>query len=230
MREKILTGMGLAAALYLVRNLSVMLLNLPDEAAQGAIYRIMFFHVPSWFVCFGSCFLAGVASIYYLIKKDMRADALAVALTEACLVFTSIGLATGMLWAKIIWGIWWTWDARLTWAFITFVIYCGYLMLRQAIDEPSERARLSAAVSVLACVSVSITYKAIEWWRTQHPAPVLDFRTGGGQIDPAMQNMLGHNFIALALLASVLIAIRYGQEQDQREIDSLRRQVHAIAN
>jgi heme exporter protein C len=160
----------------------------------------------------------------------MRADALAVSLIETCLVLCCIGLATGMIWARIIWGIWWTWDARLTWAFITAVIYFGYLMLRTALEEPSERARLSAAVSVLACVSVSITYKAIEWWRTQHPAPVLDFRTGGGQIDPAMQSMIGHNFLALALLATVMIAIRYGQEHDQREIDSLRRQIHAIAS
>jgi heme exporter protein C len=230
LREKILTALGLAAAALLVRNLYVMLMNLPDEAAQGAIYRIMFFHIPSWFVCFGSCFLAGLTSVYYLVKKDMRADALAVSLIEACLVFCCIGLATGMIWARIIWGIWWTWDARLTWAFITCVIYFGYLMLRKALDEPSERARLSAVVSVLACVSVSITYKAIDWWRTQHPAPVLDFRTGGGRIDPAMQNMVLYNWLALTMLAVVLIAVRYAQEQDQREIDSLRRQIHEFSN
>jgi heme exporter protein C len=227
MREKLLTVVGVAAGLYLVRNVYTMLLGLPDEAAQGAIYRIMFFHIPSWFVCFSASFFAGLASVYYLVKKDLRADALAVSLTEICLVFCALGLATGMIWARIIWGIWWTWDPRLTWAFITFVIYCAYLMLRSALDEPSERARLSAAVSVLACISVSITYKAIDWWRTQHPSPVLSFRTGGGNIDPAMENLLFQNFFALALLASVLISIRYGQEQNQRELESLRRQVHA---
>jgi heme exporter protein C len=228
MREKILTALGVGAGLYLLRNLYVMLLGLPDEAAQGAIYRIMFFHIPSWFVCFGSCFIAGISSVYYLIKKDMRADALAVSLTEICLVFCALGLVTGMIWARIIWGIWWTWDPRLTWAFITFIIYCGYLMLRNAIDEPSERARLSAVVSVLACVSVSITYKAIDWWRTQHPSPVLSFRTGGGKMDPAMESLLYNNFFALAMLTVVFVVVRYGQEHDQREIDSLRRQIHAL--
>src|SRR5437588_6594586 len=132
MREKILTVIGVAAGLYLLRNLYVMLLQLPDEVMQGAIYRIMFFHIPSWFVCFTSSFLAGVASVYCLVKKDFRADALAVAMTEICLVFCALGLLTGMIWARIIWGIWWTWDPRLTWAFITFVIYCSYLMLRSA--------------------------------------------------------------------------------------------------
>ena len=97
-----------------------------------------------------------------------------------------------------------------------------------AIDEPSERARLSAVVSVLACVSVSITYKAIDWWRTQHPSPVLSFRTGGGKIDPAMESLLYNNFFALAMLTAVFVAVRYGQEHDQREIDSLRRQIHAL--
>jgi heme exporter protein C len=227
MREKILTIIGLAAGLYLLRNLYMMLLAFPDEVAQGAIYRIMFFHIPSWFVCFSCSFLAGLASVWCLVKKDLRADALAVSLTEICLVFCALGLITGMIWARIIWGIWWTWDPRLTWAFITFVIYCAYLMLRNAIDEPSERARISAVVSVFACVSVSITYKAIDWWRTQHPSPVLTFRTGGGNIDPAWESLIFQNFFALAMLAGVMIAIRYQQEHEQREIDSIRRQLHA---
>ena len=228
MREKILTAFGVGAGLFLLRNLYVMLLGLPDEAAQGAIYRIMFFHIPSWFICGFSSFAALGASLYYLVKKDLRADALAAAFTELCLVFCALGLVTGMIWARIIWGIWWTWDPRLTWAFITFIIYCGYLMLRSAIDEPSERARLSAVVSTFAGISVWITYKAIDWWRTQHPSPVLSFRTGGGNINPLMEDLLYKNFYALAMLAVMFVAIRYGQEHDQREIDSLRRQVHAL--
>jgi heme exporter protein C len=228
MREKILPVVAVAAGLLLVRNLYVILLQLPDEAAQGAIYRIMFFHIPSWFVCFTAFLCAGAASVVYLAKKSLAADAFAVAATETGLVFCCIGLATGMIWARIIWGIWWTWDPRLTWAFITVVVYFGYLMLRQAIPEPGERARLSGVLSVFAFVSVVITYKAIDWWRTQHPAPVLSFRTGGGNIDPAMEHMLYWNFLALFLLASVMLAVRYGQEREQREIASLRRQLHAI--
>jgi heme exporter protein C len=228
MREKILYALGLIGGLWLVRNLYVLLLNIPDEAQQGAIYRIMYFHVPSWFTCFTAFFVAGVASILYLVKKNTRFDTLAVATVEVGTIFTIIGLVTGSIWARIIWGIWWTWDPRLTWALITCVIYAGYLMLRHAIDDPTTRAKNAAVLCIFAFTSVVITYKAIDWWRTQHPGAVLSFRTGGGTIDPAMENMLLHNWGALMLLAGVMVAVRMNQEDIQREVESLRRYAHAV--
>lgn len=229
MREKILYALGLAGALLLLRNLYVILLQLPDESAQGAIYRIIFFHVPSWFTCFTGFFLAGVSSILYLVKKKPVYDTFAVATVEVGLVFTIIGLITGMIWARIIWGIWWTWDARLTWAFITCLIYAGYLMLRGAIDEATARARYAAVLCIFAFTSVVITFKAIEWWRTQHPGPVLSIRTGGGNMDPAMESMLYINWLALMLMAAVLTAVRMNQESVLRQVEGLRRQVHAAS-
>lgn len=228
MREKILYSLALLAGLWLVRNLYVMLLNIPDEAQQGAIYRIMYFHVPSWFTCFTAYFVAGLGSVLYLVKKNNVYDTLAVSAVEVGTVFTIIGLVTGSIWARIIWGIWWTWDPRLTWALITCVVYSGYLMLRRAIDDPTTRAKNSAVLCIFAFTSVMITYKAIDWWRTQHPGAVLSFRTGGGAIDPAMEGMLYQNWGALMLLAIVLTAIRMRQEDMQREVESLRRYAHAI--
>jgi heme exporter protein C len=228
MREKILYVLGTLGGLLLLRNLYVILLQLPDESAQGAIYRIIFFHVPSWFTCFTGFFLAGVSSILYLVKKKPGYDTFAVAAVEVGLAFTIVGLITGMIWARIIWGIWWTWDARLTWAFITCLIYAGYLMMRNAIDEPTARARYAAVLCIFAFTSVVITFKAIEWWRTQHPGPVLSIRTGGGNMDPAMESMLYQNWLALLMLAAVMTAVRMRQEGVQREVESLRRQVHAV--
>jgi heme exporter protein C len=132
-----------------------------------------------------------------------------------------------MIWARIIWGIWWTWDPRLTWALITMLIYAGYLMLRRAIQEPGERAKNTAVMSIFSFTSVVITYKAIDWWRTQHPGPVLSIRTGGGRIDPAMEQMIYVNWLALLLLAVVLLMVRMRQEEAQREIESMRRYAHA---
>jgi heme exporter protein C len=229
MREKILYALGAIGGLWLLRNLYVMLLALPDESAQGAIYRIIFFHVPSWWTCFSCFFLAGVSSILYLMKKRPGYDTFAVATVEVGLAFTVIGLITGMIWARIIWGIWWTWDARLTWAFITCLIYAGYLMMRNAIDEPTARARYAAVLCIFAFTSVVITFKAIVWWRTQHPGPVLSIRTGGGKMDPAMESMFYNNWFALLMIAAVLVAVRMRQEGVQREVESLRRQAHAIA-
>jgi heme exporter protein C len=227
MREKVLYGLGLIAALYLVRNLYEILLVLPDEVDQGAIYRILLFHVPAWITCFTAFFLAGAASVMYLIKKDMKYDTFSVASVEVGLAFTLIGLATGSIWARIIWGIWWTWDARLTWALITCIIYAGYLMLRQAVDDPTARAKNSAVLCIFSYASVIITYKSIDWWRTQHPGAVLSMRTGGGKMDPHMESILFQNALALLMLAAVMVAVRMRQEDTQREVESLRRYAHA---
>lgn len=228
MREKLIYLMGLAAALMLVRNLYVILLGLPDEADQGAIYRIIFFHVPSWFTAFGMFVASGTASALYLAKKNQSYDELAVATTEVGTVFVAIGLATGMIWARIIWGIWWTWDPRLTWALITWLVYAGYLMLRRAIDDPTARAKNSAVLNIFSFTSVMITYKAIDWWRTQHPAPVLSIRGAGGAMDPAMEQMLYLNWLPMLMIAIILVMIRMRQEGQQREIESLRRMAHAV--
>lgn len=227
MREKLIYALGFASAIYLVRNLYVMLLQLPDELQQGPIYRIFYFHLPGYFTA-ATCFLlAGVFSAMYLATKKWKWDSLAVAVTEVGIPFAVMNLVTGMIWGRIIWGIWWTWDPRLTSALISTLIYIGYLMLRRAIPDPTERAKNSAVVAIFAFASVIFTYKSNEWFRTQHPAPVLSIRTGGGTIDPAMEWMLLHNFLALLMLAIVFVAIRWNQEERQRDIESLRREALA---
>ncbi len=215
---------GLAAAL-LARNLYVMLLELPDEAAQGPIFRIIFFHVPAAWTAFLAFLGAAGASLLYLLRKDLRYDAFAVALTEVGLAFAAANLATGMIWGRIIWGIWWTWDPRLTSMLVCWVLYAGYLTLRHAVEEPGQRARVAAVVSILACVDVPIVFFSIRWWRTQHPQPVV---WGGGSMDPAYWNMLFLNWIPLLLLGAVLTALRMRQESWQREIEGLRRRAHAL--
>ena len=226
MRLKVMYGMGAIAAVMLVRNLYVILLGLPDERDQGAIYRIIFFHLPPFFTAAALYLTSAVASILYLVKRDFKYDVLAVSAVEVGLPFAAVNLITGMFWARIIWGIWWTWDPRLTWALICWLIYAGYLMLRTAIDEPTTRAKNSAVLAVFAFVTVLITYKAIEWWRTQHPGPVLSIRTGGGKMDPAMEQMLYMNWIPFLLLAGIFLMIRMRQEQMQREIEGMRRYAH----
>jgi heme exporter protein C len=227
MREKILYALGAAAALLFARNLYVILLGLPDEADQGAIYRIIFFHVPPFLTAAALYLTSAVASILYLTRRHLRYDVVAVSAVEVALPFAAVNLVTGMFWARIIWGIWWTWDPRLTWALISWLIYAGYLMLRTAIDEPSTRAKNSAVMSIFALATVLITYKAIDWWRTQHPGPVLSIRGGGGSMDPAMEQMIWLNLIPFLLLAGVFLMVRMRQEQTQREIEGLRRYAHS---
>ena len=218
----VLTGL---AAVLLVRNLYVMLVRLPDEMYQGAIYRIIFFHVPAAWTAFLGFFVALVGSALYLATKNLRQDALAVAATEVSLAFAAANLITGMIWGRIIWGIWWTWDPRLTSMLVCVLLYAGYLMLRGAMEDPTARARASAVLSILAFVDVPIVFFSIRWWRTLHPQPVV---YGAGKMDPAMMNMLFLNWVPVLLLAVVMVMVRLRQEEMGREVDALRRQAHAL--
>jgi heme exporter protein C len=227
MRLKIILALSVLSGLILSWNLHTMFLKVPDELNQGAIFRIIYFHVPSAITSFAGFFLAMFASVGYLIKKDLRFDSVAASITEVSFAFTTITLITGSIWGRIIWGIWWTWDYRLTSFFICWLLYVGYLMLRRAIDDPTTRARLCAVLSIFACVDVVIVWKSIEWFRTQHPGPVLSIRSGGGMA-PGMEAPIWWNFLALIMLATVLVLIRMRQEAMQREIDTMRRYAHAF--
>lgn len=225
MRTKVMIGLSGVAAILLVRNLFQILLVLPDEAQQGAIYRIIFYHVPAAWTAFLGFFAAMIASVMYLATKRLKYDSFAAAVTEVGLAVGAVNLVTGMIWGRIIWGIWWTWDPRLTSMLVGWLIYAGYMMLRRAVEEPGERAKISAVLSIFAFADVPIIFFSIKWWRTQHPQPVV---WGGGSMDPSMWNMLFLNWVPLLLVAVVLVMIRMRQEQAQREIDAIRRYAHAF--
>jgi heme exporter protein C len=227
MRLKIMLALLVLSGLLLAWNLHTMFLKVPDEANQGAIFRIIYFHVPAAITSFTGFFVAMFAGVGYLASKDLRLDAVAAAITEVSLAFATITLITGSIWGRIIWGLWWTWDPRLTSYFVCWLMYVGYLMLRHAIDEPNARARMSAVLSIFACIDIVIVWKSIEWFRTQHPGPVLSIRNGGGMA-PGMEAPIYWNLLALLMLSAALILIRMRQEAMQREIDSLRRYAHAF--
>lgn len=225
MRNKVLYALGVLVAILLARNLYMIFMRLPDEASQGMIYRIMFFHVPAAMTAMLCAFVALVSSVMFLSTRNFRYDAVAVSTTEVGLAFLAANLVSGSIWGRIIWGIWWTWDARLTSALVCWILYAGYLMLRRAIEEPTQRGIFAAVFSIFAFADVPIVVFSIKWWRTQHPQPVL---WGGGAIDPAMRSTLYWNLLAMVLLGIILVAVRLRQEETQREIDSMRRYAHAM--
>jgi heme exporter protein C len=226
MREKIIFGLAGVSGAILAWNMNTIFNKLPDELNQGAIYRIIYFHVPANILGMLGFGLAMFLSIGFLMTKDLRYDAMAVSVTEVSLMFASIGLATGSIWARIIWGIWWAWDYRLTSWLVCWLIFAGYLLLRRAVEEPNQRARFGAVVSVIGSVNAYISYKSIEWWNTQHPQPVLSIRDGGGMA-PGMEAPIWWNALALACFAAILIMVRMRQESFSREIDTLRRLAHS---
>jgi heme exporter protein C len=202
------------------------ILDLPAQVTNVGAYKIIYFHVPAAFTAFTGFVTALVASILYLSTGKLKYDAFAAGVTEVALAFATANLISGMIWARYAWGIWWTWDARLTSMLVCLLMYYGYVMLRQAITEPTQRARLSAFMSILGCINVAFVYQSIAWYRTQHPSPVLGFREGGG-MGPGLETPMYWNWLAMLCLATILASVRMRQGEFATEIDSLRRQAHS---
>src|SRR3954447_4807066 len=224
MKDYIFYAIGAAALLLLARDINV-IAGLPPEAAQGTVFKIIFFHVPVAITALLCSCVALIGSVLFLITKSFKFDALAVAVTEVGLAFLAANLVTGSIWGRVIWGVWWTWDARLTSALVCWLLYAGYLMLRRAIEEPTQRATFAAVFSIFAFLDVPIVIFSIKWWRTQHPQPVF---WGGGSFPPDWSRVMLWNLIALLLLGAAMAMIRLRQEESQRELDSLRRMAHAL--
>ena len=157
--------------------------------------------------------------------QEFSYDALAVAVTEVGLAFLAANLVTGSIWGHVIWGQWWAWDARLTSALVCWILYAAYLMLRRAIEEPTQRATFAAVWSIFSFIDVPIVIFSIKWWRTQHPQPVF---WGGGSFPRRLDGDLLWNMLAMMLLGAVMTVVRLRQEDAQRELDSLRRTAHAM--
>ena len=154
---------------------------------MGAIYRIFYWHVPINISAEIFPYVNLLASVAFLLTRHTKPalaaklDALALATAEVTVLYVGLGLITGMLWARPVWGIWWTWDERLTSFLLLFLPYVSYLLVRQF--SSNQAAIIAAVLSVFAGIDVPIVFMSIRWWRTQHPAPVL---TGDGSLDRTM--------------------------------------------
>lgn len=192
----------------------------PTEATMGNIQRIFYYHVPSYATAFTMFAVNLLASIVYLARRGTpsaaAADAVAVSAAELGVLFCSVGLITGMLWAKPVWGIWWTWDARLTSTFVLWLIYVSYLMLRR-LSEGDQAPTLAAALAIFGFVDVPIVYMSIRWWRTQHPQPVIFGEQGSG-LDPSMVPALLINLAAFMGYGALVFWVRYKLERARQEL------------
>ena len=214
-----LTVGGLVVTLYMI------FLYAPEEMTMGEVQRIFYVHVSCAWTALLGFIIIFIASIIYLMKRSQLADELAHGTAEVGFIFCTCVLVTGPLWAKPAWGIWWTWDARLTLTFLLWLLYVAYLMLRSYLVNPGRAANLCAVVGVIGFVDVLIDYMAIRWWRTQHPQPVF---WGGGSIPHDWFMLAVWNLVALLLLGTTLVLIRLRQEENQRQVDALRRLAHAM--
>src|ERR1700737_2397719 len=213
--------LAVLTALMLVYALYQALVVAPTERTMGDVQRIFYYHVPSAWTAFLLFFVNLVASVVYLVRRNPKADALAVVAAEVGVVFCTVVLVTGPIWARPVWGIWWApGDIRLTSTLVLWLIYVSYLVLRR-FSSSGQTPTLAAALAVLGALCVPFVYFSIWFFRTQHPQPVMG---GGGSIDPRMLHVLLINWLAFSCFAFLVCWSRYRLESLQREVD----QAHAL--
>lgn len=216
----VLAGVGMVIAILfaLVWAPDAVGLTRPETYAQ----RIIYFHVPSAWLSMLAFGVTTVGGIGYLVKGQRRWDSLALSSAELGIVFTLAATASGSVWAKPAWNVWWTWDPRLTTYTIVILLYISYFMLRSAIEDPSRRARFASVYGIFAFLSVPITFFSIRWWRTIHPV-LFDAKNFG--LSAGMRPAFFFSLAAFTLLYVVLLLHRLRLEMAREEVHTLREQL-----
>jgi len=181
----------------------------PVEARQGLAQKIFYLHVPAAWSALLAFSLVGLASLLYLWLHDPRLDRFAAASAEVGVAFSLVMLTTGPIWAKPIWGTWWTWDARLTLTLFLFFLFVGYLALRAAVQDPHERARFSAVVGILGMLLVPFIHLSVYLFRTLHPQPIV-LKPSAPSLPPEMLRTLLLSTVVFTVLYLGLVTLRYG--------------------
>jgi heme exporter protein C len=198
----------------------------PTESKMGTIQRIFYLHAPSGMVALLSFFVCFVGNLAYVFKRQPNWDWLSVSAAEVGMAFCTVLIVTGPIWAHPVWGIWWTWDARLTLTFVLWLLYISYLLLRTLVEDPDRRAMVSAIYGIFAFIDVPLVYGSIRWWRTQHPQPVIMGGSGSG-LEPTMRMVFWFWFVNLVILMIFLIRERYRLEAMRAEGQLIEREAEA---
>jgi len=207
----VLTFLLFAASLFMV------FIYVPTEETMGIVQRIFYFHVPVAWIAFLAFFIVFIGSIMYLWKRQIIWDTIASSSAEIGLVFATLVLITGSIWAKPIWGVWWVWEPRLTTSLVLWFIYAAYLLVRSYASEESRGARFSAVVGIIGFIDVPIVALAITMWRTQHPGPVIF----GGGLATSMLITLLVCLVAFTTLYALLLIQRVSLKKRENEIKIL---------
>ena len=216
--------LGAVALIVIALGLYWALLQAPRDALQGDVQRIMYLHLPSILTAYLSFFLVFIGSCLYLWKREKRDDNLAHSAAELGVLFTALTIIEGSIWGKPTWGVWWTWDARLTLTAVLLLIYSGYLMLRSLIDD-QDRAALSAAIlGIIGFLDIPLIHMSVYWWRTLHQPPSIlrPDKLPWENVHPAMLTALAINFVGFLLLYFYLLSLRLRLGEVRSEIKARR--------
>lgn len=194
----------------------------PNDAILGASQRIFYFHMGSATVAGIAYTITFVSSIGYLIRRRPAWDVWAASSAEIGTVFTAMVLISGILWGRAAWGIWWTWDPRLTSTVILWVLFAGYMLLREWTDNPERRAQYAAVLAIVAYLDVPIDYMTIHWWNSIHPIVIT---THGIRMAPRMIVAMFWSMIAMVLLFVAWMAVRMRLMRAESGIEALKNRI-----
>ena len=203
-------------------NLYLIFFWVPTEQVMGIVQRIFYVHVPTVWVGFVAFFFVALSSLAYLIKRDVKWDHRAQAAAEIGVVFLTVSIVSGAVWAKPVWGTWWTWDPKLTSVFVLWVMFIGYLMVRAYAPGRRQAATWSAVVGIIAFADVPIVYLASEWWRSLHPELVAGPLSESGSLESSMRITLYFSTLTFTLIFAYLFRTRVAQRRDEDMMDELR--------
>ena len=220
-RDKLLTVLIMLTTLAMLASLYLVFVWVPTEKTMGIIQRVFYFHVPSAWVAFLAFAVAAVAGLLFLARRQEHWDRVEVASLELGIVFSTVALITGSIWARPIWNTWWTWDPRLTTTLVMWIYYVASLLLRQMVDSPERSARFGAVLAIVGFVNVPLVFLTIRLWRTIHP--VL-FTTEGFGLAPEMLLTLLISLGTFTLLYFCLLTVRVRLESLQARLAQLRDQ------
>ena len=212
----------LVGAAFLLADLYLIFAYVPTERVMGIVQRLFYFHVPTVWVGFLAFFIVFVSSIAYLVKRTDVWDRRAYVAGEVGMLFLTVAMVTGAIWAKPVWGTWWVWDAKLTTTFVLWLIYIGYLMVRAYAPDRQRGARWAAIVGIVGFVDVPIVYYAAELWRSLHPELVTGPFAETGSLESSMRATLYFSTLTFMLLFVYLFRERTAQRANEQALDELR--------
>jgi len=207
-----ITAVAMVTTMYLI------FIWVPTEEASGVVQRIFYLHVPLAWLAFFAFSIVFIGSIMYLWKRQGKWDILAHSSAEVGVAFTTLFLITGVIWAKPVWGVWWTWDPRLTAALVLWLMYLAYLIIRPYTTDEQRGARFAAIIGIVGFIDVPIVALAISLWRTQHPSAII-FEGG---LAPSMLATLLVSLVAFTLLYWLLLTLRIAIRKDEAELIRLK--------
>ena len=197
----------------------------PPEALQGFAQKIMYVHVPAAWVAFLAFGMTALAGAFWFFIRDPRVDRFAESSAEVGVIFTTVVLISGPIWAKPIWGTWWVWDARLTLTLFLWFLYVGYLVLRGAVHDREIRARYSAILGLLGALLIPFIHLSVYMFRTQHPMPVIA-NPAGFQMPPVMVRTFFLAFISFTILYVAFVRARYALATERDALDDAAMAAH----